>query len=233
MKQRLGDYSFEVKKQQEHKIVAVIIFFLIIFTGISLIRMFLLFPVRQNAASMQPDIPSDSCVMFTPILGTISRGDVVLLKAQEAEQLSPFLRALNGIVGFFTAQQYVPFGSYVSMGASGQIRRVVALPGDTIYMRGFIVFVQPAGERHFLTEFELVEHTSYNVNIVSVPRDWDSEIGVGGSFEQRTLKEDEYFVLGDNRTSAIDSRLWGTISLHDIQAKGLAVYFPFSKMRLL
>ncbi|MBP3710695.1 MAG: signal peptidase I [Treponema sp.] len=232
MKQKLSDYSFEVKKRNEQRIVSIIMLCLVIFFGITLVRSFLLFSVRQRSASMQPDMPKSAHVFFTPITGTISRGDVVLLRAREREKQTFFRAAADMIVRFFTAQQRSLARTESKMGASPQIRRIVALPGDTIYMRGYVLFVRPKGEQHFLTEFERTE-TPYNVNIVPAPSDWDNAIGVNGSFEQRTLKEDEYFVLADNRASAIDSRLWGAVLLHDIQAKGLAVYFPFSKMRLL
>ena len=232
MKQRLSDYSFEVKKSHEQRILGVITFFLIIFWGITLVRSFLLFSVRQRSVSMQPDMPKSAHIFFTPITGAIERGDVVLIKERNADKLPFFKSAIDTIVCFFTGQQYSIFHADSGMSSPPQVRRIVALPGDTIYMRGYVLFVRPQGETHFLTEFERAK-TPYNVNIIPVPSDWDNALGVSGNFEQRTLNADEYFVLGDNRTSAIDSRLWGAVSLHNIQAKALAVYFPFSKMRRL
>ena len=231
MKQKLYDYSFDVKKQRRRTIVSVILFFLIVFAGVSLVRSFALFTVRSRSVSMQPDIPSDSCTVFTPIVKNLLRGDVVMLKSRRTSSPSAFVTAADAVVRFFTAQQYSLCGNDTAS-EQPEIRRVVALPGDTVYMKGYVVFVRPAGDSHFLTEFERAEK-SYNVRIVSVPSDWDSEIGVSGSFEARTLGSGEYFVLGDNRTSALDSRLWGAVRLDDIKAKGLAVYFPFAKFRLL
>ena len=154
-----------------------------------------------------------------------------MLKPRTSSPLSVFATAADAVSRFFTAQQYSLFGSDTAS-EQPEIRRVVALPGDTIYMQGYVVFVRPAGDSHFLTEFERSEKP-YNVHIVSVPSDWDNTIGVSGSFEARTLGSGEYFVLGDNRTSAADSRLWGAVRLSDVKAKGLAVYFPFAKFRLL
>ena len=117
------------------------------------------------------------------------------------------------------------------MGPYPQIRRIVGLPGDTIYMRDYVLYVRPQGQKHFLTEFELVKK-SYDVLINTAPISWDNQIGVSGNFEQVTLGENQYYVLGDNRNSSLDSRLWGAVSGSRIQAKALFEYFPFADMRL-
>ena len=66
------------------------------------------------------------------------------------------------------------------VGKERQIRRVVGLPGDTIYMRDYVLYIKPRGEKYFLTEFELAEK-SYNVNVSTNPAGWDNSIGVIGS----------------------------------------------------
>jgi signal peptidase I len=232
MNKELYKLSYTLKKQRQHRIVTVLVFVLVIFACITLIRTLLLFPVRECSVSMQPDIPRESNVLFTPLVGTPARGDVVLLKPRSEEKMMFLCRAADTVVSFFTAQQFAVFDNSSAMGNKPQIRRIVGLPGDTIYMRGYIIFVQPEGEKHFLTEFECA-HNAYDVNILSVPAGWDSSIGVSGNFNKISLGKNEYFVLGDNRTSCIDSRLWGAVNIKDIKAKGLGVYFPFSKFRLL
>ena len=47
------------------------------------------------------------------------------------------------------------------------------------------------------------------------------------------LKEKEYFVLGDNRPSSNDSRVWGPVSEGYLVGKVWFVYWPFSKVKLL
>ena len=117
------------------------------------------------------------------------------------------------------------------MGDQFLIRRVIGMPGDTIYMRDHVLYIKPQGDKHFLTEFELIKK-SYNINVLASPAGWDNLIGVTGSFEEIVLGENEYFVLGDNRNSCIDSRLWGVVPKSDIKATALFCYFPFSKLRL-
>ena len=232
MNRELYEISYIAKKERQHKIALVLIFIAVIFGGISLVRGLLLFPVRQRSISMQPDIAVDSCILFTPLIRSPERGSVVLLKPRTADKQPAIEKIGNLFVSFFTAQQYALDRNNALMGSESQVRRVVGVPGDTIYMKGYIVFVKPAGEKHFLSEFEL-SGKSYNVKITASPEGWDSSIGSGGDMTQIYLGRDEYFVLGDMRNTAADSRLWGTVSSRQIRAKGIAVYFPFRHFKML
>ena len=186
--------------------------------------------MRQKSVSMEPDIIENSCIFFTP-LKSCSRGDVVLLEPFTEEKLNFLSKMSDLFVRFFTAQQFSIYRDKKLMGDQFLIRRVIGMPGDTIYMRDHVLYIKPQGDKHFLTEFELIKK-SYNINVLASPVGWDNLIGVTGSFEEIVLGENEYFVLGDNRNSCIDSRLWGVVSKSDIKATALFCYFPFSKLRL-
>lgn len=116
------------------------------------------------------------------------------------------------------------------MGNENLIRRVIGVPGDEIYMRDYVVYIKPRGEKFFLTEFELVEKP-YNTEINAAPALWDMTVGVAGTFDTISLGENEYFVLGDSRNSSVDSRLWGAVCAKDIRAVALLQYFPLNKIR--
>jgi len=45
-----------------------------------------------------------------------------------------------------------------------------------------------------------------------------------------TLKEDEYYVLGDNRAHSSDSRIFGAIKKSDIEAEVIFKWYPFSEI---
>jgi len=47
------------------------------------------------------------------------------------------------------------------------------------------------------------------------------------------IQPDEYFVLGDHRSSSNDSRSWGTVPRKYIYGKAVFVYWPLEKMGLL
>ena len=92
------------------------------------------------------------------------------------------------------------------------VKRVVALPGDTVEFTG----------GHLYVNDELVPDPEF---MGSVPRD----------YAKRTLGEDEYFVVGDNRFSSHDSRSddVGPISRGAIMGKVTRVVLPWGQRRVV
>lgn len=230
MNKDLYELSYSAKKDFNKKVFHIVLFVVLIYLSINLILNFVIFPLRQASVSMEPDIIENSCIFFTPLKGC-SRGDVVVLEPFTEEKLNFFSKINDLFIRFFTAQQFSIFRDNKLMGDQFLIRRVIGMPGDTVYMRDHVLYIKPQGDKHFLTEFELIKK-SYNINVLASPAGWDNLIGVTGSFEEIVLGENEYFVLGDNRKSCIDSRLWGVVPKSDIKATALFCYFPFSKLRL-
>ena len=225
-------FSYQIKKERRRRTGFVILFFICLYIFINLVITFLIYPVRQNSVSMIPDVPEKSVVMVSPVAGNYERGDVVLLDSRYSRKKNFFISQVDRLVRFFTAQQISLFEHNEVPSSKSHIRRVVGMPGDTIYMRDYVLYIKPAGERHFLTEFEIVEEP-YNVTFYVPPADWDTEIGVKGSFDEITLGYNEYFVLADNRKSSDDSRLWGAVKKDEITAKVMMCYFPFRNFKLL
>ena len=230
MNRQLYEYSYELRKQRKRKFLFSIIYFLIIYFFINIIFAFLIFPVKQVSTSMVPDFPENSISFVTPLNVTMNRGDVVLLKHKVVDHKNFFEKIWHNISLFFTAQQYDSYAKKDYPDTNNQIRRVVGLPGDEIYMNDYVLYIKPAGEKHFLTEFELSKK-AYNLTFVTPPPGWNGTVGVKGSFDPVILGQDEYFVLGDNRIAVSDSRLWGSISRKDIKAKILVKYFPLNSIK--
>lgn len=180
---------------------------------------------------MIPDVPENSVVMVSPVVKDYSRGDLVLLKSRKPVNAGFLASQADRFVRFFTAQKISVFEKSEQPSTKSNIRRIVGIPGDTIYMRDYVLYIKPAGQKHFLTEFEIVEEP-YNVTFFVPPADWDTGIGVKGSFDELTLAYNQYFVLADNRKASDDSRLWGTVDKEAISAKVLMCYFPFKSFRL-
>ena len=231
MNRNIEMFSYQLKKERQKRVISLVVFFIVLYIFINLVITYLAYPVCQNSCSMIPDVPEKSVTMVSPVMTTYERGDVVLLKPRNIIKANFIKRQADRLVRFFTAQQISVFEKSELPASRAHLRRIVGMPGDTIYMRDYVLYIKPAGEKHFLTEFEIVKEP-YNVTFFVPPADWDTEIGVKGSFEEVTLGYDEYFVLADNRKSADDSRLWGSVKKEDISAKVFMCYFPFTSFRL-
>ena len=81
-----------------------------------------------------------------------------------------------------------------------QIRRVVALPGDTVDMdeRGLVI------NGYSQIESDIYTRTEPYVDGITFPI---------------TLAQDEVFVLGDNRPKAVDSRMYGAVKVSATNGK--------------
>ena len=92
------------------------------------------------------------------------------------------------------------------------IKRVIGIPGDRVEVdRGTVII-----NGHALDE-------SY------VP----PEFRDSSSMTARQVPSNEYFVLGDHRSSSNDSRAWGMVPRRYIYGKAVFVYWPLDKMGLL
>lgn len=186
---------------------------------------FVICPVQQRSTSMEPNVPSGTSVFATPIGKKIKRGEIIIISRNE-KKLTARQRLADMAAAAFTFQKIHPWSDEKPM-----MRRAVGLPGDTLYMKDFILYVQPKDEKHFFTEFEL-NQVSYSVDITVPPSGWDPKIGARGSFDKITLGENEFFVLGDNRLSCVDSRLFGKVNVSEIKKRVLMSYYPFNQIKI-
>ncbi len=98
------------------------------------------------------------------------------------------------------------------------VKRVIGLPGETIECRDEKVCIngKELDESQYLDE--------------SFAKEWYNTNGYfNDSFGPVTLKEAEYFLMGDNRPISMDSRETGPVKKEDILAKDFMVLFPFSR----
>lgn len=89
------------------------------------------------------------------------------------------------------------------------IKRVVGLPGDTVAIdRGTLIVNGRALNEPYVPD-EYRDHQSMS---------------------PRTVGPNEYFVLGDHRSSSNDSRAWGNVNRQGIYGKAVFVYWPLYKI---
>ncbi|MEX2514794.1 MAG: signal peptidase I [Candidatus Paceibacterota bacterium] len=96
------------------------------------------------------------------------------------------------------------------------IKRLIGLPGETVKIRGNEITIfnedHPDGfeiEQNYLTEGEM-----------------------HGRNVRQELSETEYFVLGDNRDSSSDSRIWGALPENNLIGRAYARLLPIGSIGL-
>jgi signal peptidase I len=94
------------------------------------------------------------------------------------------------------------------------IKRLIGKPGDTIELRDNRVVVNGQA----LYEPYLPPGASS---------------GAQRDQLQWTLGNDEYFIMGDNRTHSQDSRSFGPVRSEDIVGRALLLYWPFSDLHVV
>jgi signal peptidase I len=92
------------------------------------------------------------------------------------------------------------------------IKRIIGVPGDTVEVAQGTVMVNGNALAESYVPEEYRDH-------ISMPR--------------RTVRTDEFFVLGDHRSSSNDSRTWGMVPRHFIYGKAVFVYWPLDRIGIL
>jgi signal peptidase I len=87
------------------------------------------------------------------------------------------------------------------------IKRVIGLPGDTVLVNNGVVVVNGKSLKEDYVPAEYRDHIS--MPPVQIPKD-------------------EYFVLGDHRSSSNDSRMWGLVPRNYIYGKAVFVFWPLA-----
>lgn len=99
------------------------------------------------------------------------------------------------------------------------VKRLIALPGDTVEIK---------------YDRENSVNTVYvNGETVEEPYLTQSRDDSDNSMAPLTLKNDEYFVMGDNRDNSNDSRYVGALHRSQIVGHVRLVFYPFGKARAI
>ena len=117
------------------------------------------------------------------------------------------------------------------------IKRIVAVPGDTLEIRGDEVSINKKVLPHrkigtyqldnpdFGTReaYDLIDEDLDGVKhwIIQIPRRLRKDI------PSTVIPAGKYFMMGDNRDNSQDSRYWGLVDFNQIRGKALFIYWSF------
>jgi signal peptidase I len=225
-------------RKKASKILGLSLLFLYLFSLIIRIGIISYEVVDDN---MSPNLPAGTRFLATPIFhnpripltpfslpsfGEIKRGDLVVLQNpyfQAPEGLTALLDEVLRILSLdllrvhhFTPQ---PGQSAIS------VKRVIALPGDTIKMESYLIFVKAKGDAHFLDE-TVITPNDYWTGQLDIPQNWNTDLPYSGYLEEYELGEDEYWVMADLRPQGLDSYDYGPVSRSDFIATGILKFWP-------
>ena len=93
------------------------------------------------------------------------------------------------------------------------IKRIIGLPGETVKLNNGRIYINGVLlEENYLPK-NLLTPGSYFL----------------GEGRVVTIPDNNYFVMGDNRTGSSDSREWGTVKKEEFIGKVFFRYFPFDR----
>jgi signal peptidase I len=120
----------------------------------------------------------------------------------EAKEFSPFSDPDRGDIVVFDppVQSSKPY-----------IKRVIALPGETVETRDGDVYIDGKQLEEPYVESGITDCNRAECEAVVVP-------------------EDHIFVLGDNRQNSSDSRVFGPVPIDSVQGKAWVVYWPLDEI---
>lgn len=115
------------------------------------------------------------------------------------------------------------------------VKRVVAVPGDTLHLERGLVFVngeqlhepyaiyRPSHPDSFRDNFPAMR-----VEDPAIEPDWRAQLPQFVHQGELAVPANNYFVLGDNRNDSQDSRYWGFVPMRNIVGQPLLIYFSLN-----
>ncbi|MDR1211801.1 MAG: signal peptidase I, partial [Spirochaetaceae bacterium] len=217
-------YSYAAQKQQRTKLYLVLVWlagFFVLY--LALTSFFFSFVILENE-SMRPALRAGERFIVRSYglsrlfagnsdggqkLPRLGRGSVVVIDPSlDAGESLPVIAA-DTLARFCTAQR----AGLINRENRTFIKRLVALPGDEISMKDFVLRVKPAGQAYGLTEYEFAVRP-YHILPPQVSPLWDESLPFSGTMDTLVLSGSQCFVLSDDRSNTNDSRTWGPVPVN-------------------
>jgi signal peptidase I len=117
------------------------------------------------------------------------------------------------------------------------VKRLIGMPGDTLYGREGVVYVNGIAQRQ---GYSSPEQTKGDPHYISELFDWQKRFGLAASRFGAAPKQPEldtwgplivpaghYWMMGDNRYDSKDSRYWGFVPRANVRGRPMFVYYSY------
>ncbi len=214
--------NFYVKSGLE-EIVSTIIFVIVM---VIIIRFFIGEIRWIPSGSMRPTlIEGDRIVVerFSRFFTSPKRGDIMVFYPPSTELGKKPLEVFERLTGIFCKD-------------IAYIKRVIGVPGDKIEIKE-----EPSGAAYvYINDKKFKEDYIKSIyeypRCPKIPQNNSELINYGihvmqcGPFQ---LRDDEYFMMGDNRGNSQDSRYWGVLKRNRFVGRAVVVFWPLNRIKIL
>jgi signal peptidase I len=228
-------------KKQRTRLLRLILTFVWFFLALGFLGYLGITTARVAGTSMLPSFKEGDRLLVTPYpyglrfglsetryltMQKPQRGDLVLARPAWAAEVPRWFAGLDTALRIVSFQR-LRLESLLGAGQGDEwiLRRVVGLPGDTLYLDKGWCFVKPVAASAFRREDEVAE-TGYSLLLPEAGTQWSRSFPGPSSLPPVLLKEGEYFLLADNRMVLDDSRLWGAVPDAAVIGRVLLRYWP-------
>jgi len=117
------------------------------------------------------------------------------------------------------------------------VKRLVGMPGDTLYMRDGLLHVNGIPQRQ---GYAAASNRKGDGNLTDPLMEWQHRIELTGTrfgapprvptldhWGPLLIPAEHYFMMGDNRYESKDSRYWGAVPRANVRGKPMFIYYSF------
>ena len=186
--------------------------------------------------SMEPQIQENSLVLvdkfsvgakypfsnkrFFNGIKNIERGDIIVFMSEQYMRNNKMFRVLSTIT-YTLSFSLIDLQNWDKKNINTYIKRVIGLPGDRIKYEvennQIVVYINDKPEFQVINKpYQIIEENLDNSLLLSKMT----------LKKEYLVKENEFYVLGDNRVSSIDSRVWEGVTFDQIIGKAILKYYP-------
>lgn len=174
------------------------------------IRYYLVAPAKVKQSSMSPTLVEGQRIILNRMDNEYKRGDIVTFEApsemnKKIDLITPVAKYSYNPENCFQNIIY----NVLELNKISYIKRIIGIPGDRIRIEDGRVYLNGEMLKEVYLKSDIIT-SQFNYNDIIVPNGY-------------------VFVMGDNRSGSVDSRVFGCIPIDRIEGKVSFRYWPLSE----